>query len=63
MTRLYDPMRRVTVVVSYRGKSHATDGHGRLLCAPEVRVTGGQATLDRDPTCGWCRFHLGLPQL
>jgi hypothetical protein len=64
--RTYDPMRRLTVVVAYRGESHYTDGHGRLLCAPVVRVAGGQTTLDGEASCGWCRLitrnTLGSPR-
>lgn len=54
--RTYDPTRRLTVTVAYHGRSHYTDGHGRLLCKPSIRIAGGQETLDQHASCGWCRL-------
>lgn len=59
MERLYDPIRRTTVVVAARGRAHLLDRHGRPLCgADHGRRRGGryfeQVTLDAGPTCGWC---------
>lgn len=52
--------RRLVVAQTPDQRSHATDGHGRLLCDPARRVPGSQQTLDAAPTCRWCRLVLGL---